>query len=111
VSTVIDDQSHNTPSPAPAPDGDSGRFRLADGARVTGTVVGHLTDQARSTASAARAGRVRNSGDDPGLMDLTPLRKLLTDLVEELDKLRLRDRVAEALRQAADVIDSRTPNR
>jgi hypothetical protein len=108
---VTDDQSHNTPSPAPGRDGDAGRFRLADGARVTGTVVGHLADQARSTASAARAGRVRSSGDDPGLMDLTPLRDLLADLVDELGKLRLRDRVAEALRQAADVIDSRTPNR
>lgn len=108
---MTDDQSHNTPSPAPGPDGDSGRFGLADGARVTGAVVGHLADQARSTASAARAGRVRNSGEDPGLMDLTPLRDLLADLVDELSKLRLRDRVAEALRQAADVIDSRTPNR
>ena len=108
---MTDDQSHNTPSPAPAPDDDAGRFRLADGARVTGTVVGHLADQARSTASAARAGRVRNSGEDPGLMDLTPLRDLLADLVDELSKLRLRDRVAYALRQAADVIDSQTPNR
>jgi len=111
VSTVTDDQSHNTPSPAPGPDGDSGRFGLADGARVTGAVVGHLADQARSTASAARAGRVRNSGEERDVMDLTPLRDLLADLVDELSKLRLRDRVAEALRQAADVIDSRTPNR
>ena len=100
-----------TPPATPRPEADSGRFGLSDGARVTGAVVGHLADQARSTASAARAGRVRNSGDDPGLMDLTPLRDLLAELVDELSKVRLRDRVAEALRQAADVIDSRTPNR
>ncbi len=99
------------PPATPRPEADSARFRLSDPARVTGTVVGHLADQARSTASAARAGRVRNSGDDPGLMDMTPLHELLGDLVQELSKLRLRDRVAEALRQAADVIDSRTPNR
>jgi hypothetical protein len=30
--------------------------------------------------------------------------------VDELSKLRLRDRVANALRQAADMIDSRTPD-
>jgi len=30
--------------------------------------------------------------------------------MEELSKLRLRDRVANALRQAADAIDSRTPD-
>jgi hypothetical protein len=30
--------------------------------------------------------------------------------VEELGKLRLRDRVANALRQAADIIESRTPD-
>ena len=102
---------HATPPATPRPEADSARLRFSDPARVTGAVVGHLADQARSTASAAKAGRVRNSGDDPGLMDLTPLRELLADLVEELSQLRLRDRVAEALRQAADVIDSRTPNR
>jgi hypothetical protein len=74
-------------------------------------VVGHLADQARSTASAARAGRVMNSGGEPGVLDLTPLRELLSDLMDELGKVRLRDRVAEALRQAADIVDSRTPNR
>lgn len=101
----------NVPSPPPAANGDSGRFGLADGARVTGTVVGHLADQARNTASAARAGRVTNSGGEPGVLDLTPLRELLSDLMDELDKVRLRDRVAAALRQAADIIDSQTPNR
>jgi hypothetical protein len=83
--------------------------RLADGARLTNTVVGHLTDQARRTANAAKAGRVVNAGGEPGVLDLTPLRELLSELVEELQKVRLRDRVASALRQAADIIDSQTP--
>jgi hypothetical protein len=42
---------------------------------------------------------------------MTPLRELLSELVEELGKLRLRERVARALRQAADIIDSETPSR
>ena len=83
--------------------------RLADGTRLTSTIVGHLTDQARRTANAAKAGRVVNAGDEPGVLDLTPLRELLSELVEELQKVRLRDRVASALRQAADIIDSQTP--
>jgi hypothetical protein len=45
------------------------------------------------------------------VLDLTPLRELLAELVEELEKLRLRDRVARALRQAADIIDTHTPRR
>ena len=87
--------------------GDDGR--RADGTRLTGTVVGHLTDQARRTASAAKAGRVVNTGGEPGVLDLTPLRELVSELAEELQKVRLRDRVANALRQAADIIDSQTP--
>jgi hypothetical protein len=39
------------------------------------------------------------------------LQELLSELVAELGKLRLRDRIARALRQAADIIDSQTPNR
>ena len=100
-----------TPDASSRPDADLSRFRLADGARVTGNVVGHLADQARSTASAARAGRVMNASGEPGLLDLTPMRELLSDLVEELGKVRLRDRIAAALRQAADIIDTQTPNR
>lgn len=72
-------------------------------------IVGHLTDQARRTASAARAGRVVDADGEPGMLDLTPLRELLAELMDELAKLRLRDRVARALRQAADIIDSQTP--
>ena len=90
------------------PDADLNRsdVRLAGGTRLTSTVVGHLTDQARRTANAAKAGRVVNAGGEPGVLDLTPLR----ELVEELQKVRLRDRVASALRQAADIIDSQTPS-
>ena len=82
---------------------------MADGTRLAGTIAGHLTNQARQTASAARAGRVANNGDDPGVLDLTPMRDLLAELMDELGKLRLRDRVARALRQAADIIDSQPP--
>ena len=79
--------------------------------RFANTVVSRLADQARQTASAAKARRVVNGGGEPGALDLTPLRELLSELVAELAKLRPRDRIAGALRQAADVIDSQTPNR
>lgn len=79
--------------------------RLADGTRPTGTIVGHLADQARRTADAAKAGRVVNRVGEPGVLDLTPMRELLSELKEELGKVRLRDRMARALRQAADIID------
>lgn len=108
--------------PADAPPDDTGtpatpdvdlkrdNVRLADGTSLTYSIVGHMTDQARRTASAARAGRVVKAGGEPGVLDLTPLRELLSELVEELQKVRLRDRVASALRQAADLIDSQTPS-
>jgi hypothetical protein len=51
---------------------------------------------------------VTTADGEPGVLDLTPLRELLAELVDEISKLRLRDRVANALRQAADIIDSRT---
>jgi hypothetical protein len=100
----------NTPA-APAADLKRDNGRLVDGTRLTDTVVGHLTDQARRTASAAKARRVVNADGEPGVLDLTPLRELLSEMVEELSKVRLRDRVASALRQAADIIDSQTPGR
>ena len=93
----------------PGVDRNGDQVRLADGTRLTGAIVGHITDQARRTASAAKAGRVVNADGEPGVLDLTPLRELLSDLVGELQKVRLRDRVASALRQAADIIDSQTP--
>jgi len=102
------DGSSGAPA-GPGVDGNRDEVRLADGTRLTGAIVGHITDQARRTANAAKAGRVVNAGGEPGVLDLTPLRELLSELVEELQKVRLRDRVASALRQAADIIDSQTP--
>ncbi len=85
--------------------------RLAEGTRLGDIVVGRIADQARRTAKAARAGRVANAGGEPGVLDLTPLRELVPDLVEELRKVRPRERIARALRQAADIIDPQTPVR
>lgn len=84
------------------PDPPSGRDV---GRRLTGTAVGRIYDQARQTSTAARAGRVTNSEGEPGMLDLTPMRELLADLMDELGQLRLRDRIARALRQAADIIE------
>ena len=81
------------------------------GKRLAGTTVGRLTDQARQTTSAARARRVTNSDGEPGVLDLTPLRELLAELMDELSHLRLRDRIAAALRQAADIIEQDGPRR
>ena len=82
---------------------------LADATRLTESIVGHLTEQARSTANAAKAGRLMNDEGEPGVLDLTPLRELLAELVHELQRLRPRDRIAWALRQAAEIIDPQTP--
>jgi hypothetical protein len=81
------------------------------GKRLAGTAVGRLTDQARQTTSAAKAGRVTNSDGEPGVLDLTPLRELLAEFMDELSHLRLRDRIAAALRQAADIIEQDGPRR
>ena len=107
-----EDPPDGTPdAPAgPAADSSHGGAAPSDGARITGTIVSHISDQARRTTEAARARRVTTAGGEPGVLDLTPLRELLAELKEELSKLRLRDRVANALRQAADAIDSRTPD-
>lgn len=100
-----------TPDAPSGPDADlsqdAGPF---DAARLTDTIAGRLSDQARLTASAAKARRVVNSDGEPGVLDLTPLRQLLPELVAELSKVRLRERIAQALRQAADVIDPQTAN-
>jgi hypothetical protein len=84
--------------------------QIADRGRMSDMIVGHLTDQARRTASAAKARRVVETDGEPGVLDLTPLRELLAELMDELAQLRLRDRVAAALRQAADIIESPPPN-
>jgi hypothetical protein len=73
--------------------------------RLSDIVVGHLADQARHTAQGAKARRVASADGQPGMADLTPLRELLSDLVEEARKVRLRERIARALRQAADIIN------
>ena len=75
------------------------------GRRLAGTAVGRIADQARQTTDAAKAGRVVNSNGEPGMLDLTPLRELFAEFMDELSRLRLRDRVAAALRQAADIIE------
>ena len=69
-----------TPARLPPRDVDLKRdnVRPADGPSLTDSVVGHITDQARRTASAARAARVVNAGGEPGVLDLTPLRELLS---------------------------------
>jgi hypothetical protein len=102
----------DTPDTPAGPDVDVNRddVRPADGTRLTDTIAGHLADQARRTANAAKAGRVVNSDGEPGVLDLTPLRELLSELVEELRELRPRDRIARALRQAADIVDPQTPS-
>ena len=110
IAVSEDPPPRDTPD-TPAADADrGGDASLPDGARITGAIAGHLSDQARRTASAAKARRVVNDDGEPGVLDLTPMRELLAELLEELSKLRLRDRVAQALRQAADIIDPQTPN-
>jgi len=83
----------------------------AERTRLSGLVASRLADQARRTAQAARARRVANTGGEPGVLDLTPLRGLVSDLTEELRKVGPRERIARALRQAADVIDPPKPIR
>ena len=73
--------------------------------RLGDMVVSRLSDQARLTAQGAKARRVTSTDDQPGVADLTPLRELLADLVEEARRVRPRERIARALRQAADMID------
>jgi hypothetical protein len=111
IAVPKDPTPHETPDTSADPDADPGRddVRLADGTRLSEAIVGHLTDQARRTADAAKARRVVNTDGEPGVLDLSPLGELLSELVAELGKLRLRVRVARALRQAADIIDSQTP--
>ena len=82
---------------------------LAEGTRLRGLVAGRLADQARRTAQAARARRVASTGGEPGVLDLTPLRELVSELTEELQKVTPRERIARALRRAADTIDPPKP--
>jgi hypothetical protein len=105
-----DPQPSATPDTPAVPDV-SQPVSPTQGTRLTDIVVGRVTDQARRTAKAARARRVANVGGEPGVLDLTPLRELIPELTEELRKVRPRERIARALRQAADIIDPQTPVR
>jgi hypothetical protein len=105
-----DPQPSATPDTPAVPDV-SPPVSPTQGTRLTDIVVGRVTDQARRTAKAARARRVANVGGEPGVLDLTPLRELIPELTEELRKVRPRERIARALRQAADIIDPQTPVR
>ena len=100
--------------PGAAPDtpvspGTGRDLTLAEGTRLSGLVAGRLADQARRTAQAARARRVASTGGEPGVLDLTPLRELVSELTEELQRVTPRERIARALRQAADKIDRPKP--
>jgi hypothetical protein len=83
----------------------------AEGRRLSGLVAGRLADQARRTTQAARARRVANAGGEPGVLDVTPLRQLVSELTEELQKAGARERIARVLRQVADIIDPPEPVR
>jgi hypothetical protein len=80
IAVPEDPPPRETPDTPADPDADPGRadVKLADGMRLTETIVGHLTDQARRTAGAAKARRVVNTDGEPGVPDLTPLRELLS---------------------------------
>jgi hypothetical protein len=113
-----DPKADATPDPQPgaAPDTpvspDTGHEVAQVGeTRLSELVASRLTDQARRTAQAARARRVTNTDGEPGVLDLTPLRQLVSELGEELRKVRPRERIARALRQAADAIDPPNPIR
>jgi len=95
----------------PAGPGTGRDVMSAEGRRLSGLVAGRLADQARRTTQAARARRVANTGGEPGVLDMTPLRELVSELTEELQKVRPRERIARALRQAADIIDPPEPIR
>jgi hypothetical protein len=84
---------------------------LTEGPHLSDLITSRLTDQARRTAQAARARRMTNTGGEPGVLDVTPLRELASELTEELRKVRPRERIARALRQAADAIDPPGPIR
>ena len=50
-----------------------------------------------------------STGGEPGVLDLTPLRELVSELTEELQRVRPRERIARALRQEADRLDPPGP--
>jgi hypothetical protein len=105
VVAVSEDQQPDAGLSAPV-SSDAGQDVMpAKATRLGDIVVGRLADQARLTAQGAKARRVASTEDQPGMADLTPLRELLSDLVEEMRKVKPRERIARTLRQAADIID------
>ncbi|MGO9219402.1 MAG: hypothetical protein ACLP5E_16805 [Streptosporangiaceae bacterium] len=75
--------------------------RRAPEARLTGAVAGMIIEQIRQ--AAGRLPRPDLSGAQRP--DLIPLPELLGELVADLRELRLRDRLAEGLRQLAGAIE------
>jgi hypothetical protein len=84
---------------------DSQDTRLANGARLTGTVAGMIVEQLRQTARLLPRPGLR----DPQRPDLMPLPELLGQLAADLRELRPRGRLAAALRQLANTIERTKP--
>jgi hypothetical protein len=86
-----------------APDVDLDRryARLADGARLTGTIAGLIVKQIRQGARLLP----RLAVSDPQRPDLRPLSELCGQLAADMRELRPRDRLAETLRQLANAIE------
>ena len=103
-----DPQAGAAPDAAVGPQPDR-EVTLPGERRLSDVVAGRLAEQARRTTQAARARRVANTGGEPGVLDLTPLRELVSELAEELRTVRPRERIAHALRHAADRIDPPKP--
>jgi hypothetical protein len=85
------------------PDADLDRkdTRLADGARLTGTVAGMIVEQIRQTARSLP----RPDLSGPQRPALMPLPVVFGQLTADLRELRPRGRLAAALRQLANAIE------
>jgi hypothetical protein len=101
VIAVSDNQQPGASPDTPA----SQDASLARTTRLSDIVAGRLADQARLTAQGAKARRMTSTDGEPGMADFTPLRDLFSELMEEARKVRARERIAHALRQAADALD------
>jgi hypothetical protein len=85
------------------PEVDLGRrnTRLADGARLTGTIAGLIVKQIHQAARSLPW----PAASYPQRPDLRPLSELCGQLAADLRELRPRDRLAETLRQLANAIE------
>jgi hypothetical protein len=90
-------------TPPTGPDLESNR--LANGARLTGTVAGLIVEQIRQTARLLP----RPDLSGPPRPDLVPLPELFGQLAADLRELRPRRRLAAALRQLADAVERAKP--